>query len=187
MANNFSDFKYDVAAKLKNENYHNRSYHDLINFPILHGKQCLYVMDWKQSKITYSRGVKEMLGYDEEEFTMNLALNYFHPDDRNFVDRIIKGIVSHSINNNVSGPDQYLNLTFRLRQKDGTYKKVLRKSKAFEVSSDNHLISNFSLLTDIDFISNGNKVEWDIYTHELDIEGFKKNVHKTLNFTALLS
>jgi DNA-binding CsgD family transcriptional regulator len=135
-------------------------------------------MNWKESKLTYTRGIKEMLGYNKNEFTMDLVLNYMHPDDVKFVDRIVKGIVSHSVNNNISGEGQYIKVTYRLRKKDGSYLKVLRMSSPHEIDKNNNLISNFSLLTDISFISNNDKVEWDVYTNDLDIEGFKKNVYK---------
>ncbi len=142
------------------------------------GKECIYVMDWKLSKITYQRGVEEMLGYSPEEFDMNLALNYFHPDDTNFVNRIIKGLVAHSIQNKVNRKVHYLNLTFRLRRKDNSYVKVLRKSSYYEVDEKGRLVSNFSCLTDIEFIGNNNKVEWDLFMSNIDKEGFKKNVHQ---------
>lgn len=171
-------FCEDIAKRLDCTHPNRKDFNDLRNFPLIPGKQCLYVADWKDSKITFQKGVKEMLGYNEGEFDMQLALNYFHPDDRNFVNRIIKGTVMHSIQEKIYQNDHYLNLTFRLRKKNGAYIKVIRKSSIYEADDKGRLISNFSMLTDIEFISNNNKVEWDIYTNHLDLEKFRMNVYK---------
>lgn len=171
-------YSKEISFKLRNSRFQKGNFTELKSFPLIPGKQCLYVMDWKHRKLTFARGVKEMLGYADEEFSMDLALNYFHPDDKKFVNRIIKGIIEHSTKNNVSSKDNFLNLTFRLRKKDGTYINVLRKSKAYEIDNKGKLISNLSVLTDISFISNNNKVEWDIYAERLDAVSFKENVYK---------
>jgi DNA-binding CsgD family transcriptional regulator len=174
----FSEFNRDISERLSNYDVAHVCFEGIINTPLIKGKQCLYIMDWKTSTITFSKGVMDMLGYTNEEFTMDLVLNYFHPDDLKFVKRIIKGTVEHSIQNNTSGEWPFLNITFRLRKKDGTYLKVLRKSSSYEIDNQGRLLSNFSMLTDISFISNNNKVEWDIYTENIDNEKFKKDVFK---------
>lgn len=145
---NFSEY---IADHLDGVSYTKRGNSDIRNFPVIKGKQCLYVMNWKKSKITYADGIKEMLGYEDSDFTMDLALNYFHPDDLNFVNRIIKGIVTHSVTYKFSALGQYFILTFRLRKADGTYIRVLRNSTSYEVDKEGKLISHFSMLTDLSF------------------------------------
>jgi DNA-binding CsgD family transcriptional regulator len=165
-----------IANKLQNFHAKDVCFEGIKNFPLIEGKQCLYIIDWKASKILYYDGVKEMLGYDDAEFNLDLILNYFHPDDIKFVNRIIKGAVEHSVINSVTGKRPFLNLTFRVQKKDGTYLKVLRQSSAYQVDKNGKLLSNFSILTDISFINNNNKVEWEIFTNTIDAEAFKKNV-----------
>lgn len=174
----FSDFNKRISAKLKDYKVEKVCFKGIKNTPLIKGKQCLYIVDWKTSTIKYSKGVKEMLGYSKDEFTLDLVLNYFHSEDLKFVKRIIKGAVEHSVQNNTSNEWPFLNLTFRLRKKDGSYLKVLRKSSTYEIDQQGRLISNFSMLTDISFISNNNKVEWEIYTNNIDAKTFKKNIFK---------
>jgi DNA-binding CsgD family transcriptional regulator len=167
-----------IATKLETIKAKEICFPGIEHMPLIEGKQCLYIVDWKQSRIIFSKGVKEMLGYDEAEFDLDLVLNYLHPDDLKFVNRIIKSAVEHSVINNEIGKKPFLNLTFRLRKKDGSYLKVLRKSSAYEVDEKGKLLSNFSVLTDISFISNNNKVEWEINTNTIDEESFKQKVFK---------
>ena len=141
-------------------------------------------MDWKKSKITYSKGITEMFGYTKDEFNMNVALNNIHPEDKKIVHRVIRGLIQHSINTSLSGGNQYLKLTYRSLKKDGTYIKVLRQSSPYQIDVDGKFISNMTFLTDISFMtSNDNKVEWHVFSDEMDMSKFKAGIYKEfINF-----
>jgi len=172
------EFKNLISAKLKGSDVNVVQNFDVKRMPLIKGKQCLYILDWKQSKIKFSRGVEEMLGYEADEFTMDLALSFFHPEDEKFVSRIVKGVVHHTVrcSNGIRQP--FLNLTYRLRKKDGTYLKVLRQASICEIDNKGRLVSNFSILTDISFINNNDKVEWELFANELDVDLFNASVRK---------
>lgn len=170
------DFADAMALKLQGTFYESRDPRDIAKFPML-SKQAFYVMDWKKNKITYSRNIESLLGYNEEEFTMKVALGNIHPDDRRIVTRITRGIVGHYIQEIAPSADTYLTLTYRFLKKDGSPIKLFRQTGAFELSNEGNLISNWSLLTAVDFISNNNQVEWHLNTNEIDLEKFKENVY----------
>ncbi|MBC3758181.1 PAS domain-containing protein [Hyunsoonleella sp. SJ7] len=171
-----SEFIADVSDELQGVKSRKLCFEGIKNIPLIKGKQCLYVMDWQTLKMTYLRGVEEMLGYTEKDFVFDLVLKYLHPDDAKFVNRIVKGAVEQSVRENVSGERPFLNLTYRLKKKDGSYLKVLRRSTAYEIDSQGRLVSNFSLLTDISFISNNDKVEWDIHLDGINVEDFNNSI-----------
>lgn len=171
-----NNFEKDIAQTLKDSLYNKKSFTSLDAFPLIVGKQALYVMDWKSSKNVYQRGVKELLGYNYEEFQFDTVLNYFHPDDTNFVRRIIKGAVEHCSQQNYKGKNEYLHIKHRVRNKVGNYIQVLRQTQIFDTADDGRLISTMSLITDISFVSS-NKVEWDIYANKLDKEDFKNRIY----------
>ena len=172
-------FRQDISKTLKNRNVNNQIFKDVKNFPLINSKQSMYIMDWQKSKITYAKGVQEMFGYNSNEFTMNAALNFIHPDDIRVVSRIIQGIINHSVKTSLLSTDQYLNMSFRAQKKDGTYIKVLRQSSPYQMDIDNKFISNLTFLTDISFMkSNNNKVEWDIFSHDMDVSEFKENIYR---------
>ena len=71
-------------------------------------------------------------------------------------------------------------------KKDNSVVKLLRQTGAFEVSEKGEFISNWSLITVIDFISNNNQVEWHLNTNEVDFQKFRGNVYSEFKdfFTA---
>ena len=180
---NNDQFTKEIAKNLSTPVYHKKGFDDIASFPLIKGKQCLYVMDWRVSKITFAKGVEEFLGYKEDELDPQLLFNFCHSEDKTFVMRIIKGVVLHCSKNNMSGNGEYLNMTFRIKKKDGTYIKILRQSSTYQQDKEGRFISSLSLLTDISFISKVNRVEWDIYAKDLDMDLVKNSVFKEfINF-----
>jgi len=151
-----------------------RGFEELSSFPLTN-EQCLYVHDFKKIAITYQRNVKLLLGYNEEEFNSDLIHSYFHPDDEDMVLRLIKAAVSYVTEQSVWG-EGIFSLTFRLRKKDGTYMKVLRQSRIFQMDEKGIMISNMSVLSDIGFINSGTNVDWRFNTKDYDEAEFRKYV-----------
>lgn len=176
---NSDTLRQDVALALKNRVVNNEIFKSVEHFPLINSQQAIYIMDWKQSKITYAKGVESMFGYTSTEFDMHAALNFIHPDDTKIVTRIIQGIINYSLNTSLLSADQYLNMTFRALKKDGTYIKVLRQSSPYQMDIDGKFISNLTFLTDISFMNtNENKVEWDVFSDDMDVSKFKQNIYK---------
>lgn len=171
------DFAQTISHQLLNKKTEQKRLHQLENFPLIPGKQAIYLMDWKQNKVTYQRNIELLLGYSPKEFNNNIIHTRIHPEDIAIVSRVIKGIVNHYINYNCTGIKTYLTITYRLLKKNGKAIKVLRQSGAYEIFENGSLISNWSLITDIGFISNNNQVEWDVNTSEVDRQKFKDRVY----------
>ncbi len=174
-----SEFSRNISNKLQSRAVLEKKDMSILNcIPLITGKQCIYIMDWPQYKITYARGVEPMLGYDMDEFDMDRALNYIHPDDLKIVSRIVKGTIKNAIKIGFEGNDNYALVTYRVQKKDGSYINVLRQSSPWELDSDGNLLSSLSFMIDISFISNNDKVEWDIFANGLDNVAFKRNIYK---------
>lgn len=172
------NFYSKILVERSNWDTSSERYENLKDFPLMKGKQCLYVMDWYNSDVTYSRGVEEMLGYKPNEFRPDLLTSFFHPEDKPVLDKIISGTMNHIISNGINSLELYHLMTYRIKKKNGDYIKVLRKSMEYEVDNDNKMISNLSHITDISFISNSNKVEWDLYVPKLDSEKLRNDIRK---------
>lgn len=187
MKDNFQ--KYDILEFSKKiADYHGNpickeDHLALDQFP-LQKKQCIYILNWSIPAITYSRGILNLLGYSREEFTIDLALTNIHPDDLDLANRITKATVSHCIKHGNS-TSSYLNVTYRLRKKNGDYIKVLRQSGFYLGDEQNNLISNYSIITDISFLNYGNTVDWEIEANKLDKEIFHNQIYK--EFSTLFS
>lgn len=155
----------------------------IANFPLIPGKQALYVVDWRKADVIYSRGVHDMMGYDPEIVSATDIIHNYHPQDKIFVKRIIRGTVRHFVDHSADGQEEYLNITYRLKRGDGSFMKVLRQSTVFLKDAEGKPTMNMSLITDISFISNNDKVEWDVYATKLNRAKLKQQVFaEFLNF-----
>ncbi|MRI00905.1 PAS domain-containing protein [Kriegella sp. EG-1] len=169
-------FKSAIRNIVSNYECDRMSYDHLSNFPI-NSKQCIYVACWFEGGNVFEKGLKNLTGYDLDEFNTEDLIGYIHPDDRDLVMNIVQEVIKHAITVDLSDGPAHLFLTFRLRKKDGTYIKVLRESSSYELNKEGKMVSNFSLLTDISFIDSNDCVEWSFEANELDIQSFKNIVY----------
>lgn len=177
-------FSREIAKALANRSIDKKKFKSVSKFPLIAGKQALYIMDWQKSKISYSKSIPKMFGYTKDEFNMTMALNNIHPEDKKIVNRVIRGVINQSINTNLSAGNQYLILTYRAQKKDGKYIKILHQSWPYQLDDKGNFISNLTFLTDISFMkTNDNKVEWDILSDNIDVSLFKETIYKEfMNF-----
>ena len=150
----------------------------MIEFPLIEGQQSLYIRKLSNSKITYSRGTFQLFGYHDQEFNTSLALSFIHPDDELIVSRISNGFIKHCLKKSPLHGKQYLNMTFRALKKDGQYIRVLRQSSPYQYNKKGKLISNLSILSDISFMKDNDKIEWEIISNNHDKVAFKQKIYK---------
>jgi DNA-binding CsgD family transcriptional regulator len=172
--NDMLDFLSEQEIKLKKKSTRKRSF-KLLERWSLSPTQCLYVSNYKKRKITFQRGVSEMLGYKEDEFDHNLIHTFIHPEDIDMVQRLTKAAIAYVIDRNLVDDGQMF-LTYRARKKNGEYLKVMRQTNVFEKDGDGRFISNLSVLTDVSFMSTVNSVDWKFIADDLDAEEFKDYV-----------
>ena len=172
-------FSTQIAEILKHRIVKTKKFKRVNEFPLAFGKQALYIMNWQKSELSFSRGIMDMLGYTEAEFTMAFALNCIHPEDLEMVSRVHKGIINLAVNSDIIIQNQYLNITFRLLKKDGMYIRVMRQSLPYQTDKEGRLISNLSVFTDISFLkTKTNLVEWEVFADNMDVSKFKQNIYK---------
>ena len=174
MTENVDDYLNSLSQKLKKRKSVKRPFTEIKTFPIAHG-QCMYVLDFKERTAIYQKGVAEFLGYTPDEFTFDLVISTYHPNDYNIVTRLIQATLQFASEHNVS-KDVGFFLTYRIRRKDGSYIKVLRQSNVYETDPNGKIISNISMLTDISFIDTSEKVQWRFEAPGLDKQEFKRYI-----------
>lgn len=134
---------------------------DLDSYPLFLG-QAMYVLSLpNEAIISYQRGVKELLGYDENEFNAELTANCFHPNQAQLLQKIIKGAINYGITQTLEEEkDAWLLLIYKCRKKDGSYVPVLRQTSLFERDKNGRMMSSVSILTDLSGMNNADSVEW---------------------------
>ncbi len=127
--------------------------------------QCWYIFNFQTKKIEFSAGVKELLGYNEEEISPEFFTNYFHPDDAPIMNVILKSVWEIAMSKH--NPEwTAFHISFRGRHKNGNYIKLLRQSRVYSTNKDGIMISNLSHLSDISFIDNSSKINWVLQTDD---------------------
>lgn len=167
-------YLYSVGKKLADRNVVSKNFSDVSVFPLTKG-QCFYILDYKKSVISFQKGISKMLGYSPEEFTFELSVNCFHPEDYDKVTRLIKATLMFATENNIT-KDVLFSVTYRIKHKNGQYIRILRQSYIYENDTTGKIISNLSMLSDISFLSTSTKVDWRFEAPGLDQEKFKKYV-----------
>ena len=181
MVKDISEFISSTASKLNSLDFHETDFSDIDNFP-LNSKQCLYVICWQNSKVYYQRNIDNLLGYSEDEFTLEAILKIAHPNDLNLINRITQAVVNYLTNNILFNlKSSTLNITYRFRKRDGTYIKILRQSTLFEVTKNGKMKSMLSLVTDISFFDKTNNINWEFNAPLLDQKAFREEIYKEFN------
>ncbi len=176
MEKNTNFFLKNVKEQLDGKVSFNERGRDVTSFPLAIG-QCLYIMNFQKQEIVFQKGIKEVLGYEPHEFTFDLALNYYHPEDQDMLNRLLKATIAFSRENNVNENVGYY-ISSRIKHKDNSYRMILRQSNIYEVDGEGNMISNLSLLTDISFLNLSKQVQWEFKAPGLDSKKFRKYIMK---------
>jgi DNA-binding CsgD family transcriptional regulator len=179
MVQNNSRFITEAATKLNDQPFDGRNLSDIHKFP-LNSKQCLYIVDWQDSTIPYQKHIKEILGYEKNEFTLHTIMSVVHPEDFYLIKKITQMAVNHMLNYTLdekSSQVATLNLSYRLRKKDGSYVKILRQSTLFETTKAGLMKSNLSLITDISFIDTSDTINWEFIAPKIEQEIFRNLIY----------
>ncbi|MDO7171470.1 LuxR C-terminal-related transcriptional regulator [Mariniflexile sp. AS56] len=176
-----SIFISEISSKLKLLDLSQNDFSNIKNFP-LNAKQCIYVIDWQEARVSFQKDIHKLLGYTTDEFTLETLLNIAHPDDLDLIKRVTQAAVNHLTHYTCDNlKDSSLNLTYRFRKKDNTYVKILRQSSLYEPTRNGKMKSNLSLLTDISFFDNSETVHWEFNAPLIEQKTFKREIYKEFN------
>lgn len=148
-------------------------------YPLMAG-QALYIVNYANKKVIYQSGFEKLLGYPEKEVTVDLLSSYFHPDQKDMLQRILKASLNFGISQD---PKQEKNtwmlVTFKARKKDRTYIPLLRQTSIYEKDINGHMLSSFSILSDLTGMNNAEKVEWKFKGIQIDEERFHEYIYES--------
>lgn len=153
------------------------------DFTLVHN-QAIYVLSLRDKEIQFQRNIHKLLGYDDNEFNFDLAIQIVHPKDYPIIRHIVKSTLAFCAMYGMP-EDAVLYLTYRVRKKDGSFIKIQRISGVCQLSKDRHLAGNYSLLQDISYMHTGSTVRWHWSSPNVDRDIFRKfvNLSPTTFFT----
>lgn len=123
------------------------------------GEFYYYIFNLQEFKFDFvSPSIKNMLGYEVEEFTTQLFFSILHPDDQahyfNFENIARKTFEQIPVEHHIH---YKIRFDFRLRKKDNTYIRVLHQVIPIEVSPSGGTIRTYGIHTDISHLKKTNK------------------------------
>jgi len=173
MNSDLIDFFKRIKKEVNQVDYLPEDFQKFETIPILN-TQCLYIYDFPRNEIVYCRNAN-VLGFSDEEFAIKHASNY-HPDDRILVNTVTESSIKHGIEKNVMDHNCCLELTFRLKRKDGTYAQVLKQTTIYHLDDKQRMSSNVTILSDISFIQTPGYVNWSFKLNNLNSDYFESRI-----------
>jgi len=152
-----------------------------INKIPLNQKECVYLLDHVQNKISYNRGFHNVLGYSDNEIDIDFIKNNHHPDDSEMVNKIFKATIMYCLKNTDNVLNNVLFISYRRKKKDGSYIKVLSEFCFYEINDEGIPTMGLVKITDISFMDTSDVVNWSFQSTNLNKEAFKEQIYKVNN------
>lgn len=168
-----------LAEKLQQRNVVSRSVSYIAGWPVAAG-QCIYIIDFRRKEIVYQNGLAELLGYNPEQFTVESTFNFIHPADHTQFIRLTKAVLNTVSENNVYNGMGY-HVSYRIKNTNGAYVRVLQQATAFDVDENGKMISMLFMLTDITFLGVHEKLQWKFTARGIEQKKIRRLVGKENN------
>lgn len=177
MKNHRDELELSSKLRVKGEKTSGRARFSYKKYHLLN-TQAIFVASMRSPEIIYQRNIDKLLGYDENEFDYDKAIEIVHPDDYKIARPILQGTIEYSEKFGVPD-DNCLYISFRMRKKDGSYISVQQISGVCKLHQDKTLKYYYCILQDISYLRSNIGVKWHWDNKELDVKVFNKMVGKT--------
>jgi len=158
-----SKIKNDLLDEFKNDIHPSVLIEDFVDKFYLLPNQFVYVHHVKQGRF-YSKGIKEVLGFDLEMLTPDFFVKHIHPIDLSLVFKVSKAFHKAVLDHFKSIDSQKisLELNYRIRKYDGAYVPIIRHTLPFQFGNQNKVEAFISVCTEISFINSSSQILWRV-------------------------
>lgn len=140
--------------------------------------ECLFVWDVKLGKILFSKGFKNLLGFEDEKITLNSFSGLFHKDDKEQVLGIGQAAIHYSLKNPESNKEHSLHISHRIKKSNGDFIKVLVHSKPYSFDNKGYITRFLTIFSDISFVDTSDIVQYKFLSKGLDKQSFHDKIFK---------
>jgi DNA-binding CsgD family transcriptional regulator len=140
--------------------------------------ECMYVIDFNENKLLYKKGMQNVLGYTDDEMSLALLFETYHPDDEEIISKVIRESILHTIKDPSHSKDNALYLKYRRKRKDGSYVTVLSQSYIYDLDTEGNRMKSITRLTDVSFANDFKNLSYSFEAHGLDKKAFDEQIHK---------
>ncbi len=177
---NMRDFFTQISTTFSKNSFRFQE-NDISKEDLINNKECFYIFDIKQNKVIYHNGFQNLLGFYEEDISLEFILEKYHPEDIETVNRIAKATILHCLSTPFQCKDSTLQITFRIINNEGSYKKVLSQSTAFQINKRGIMTHILVKLVDISFLEISFCVNWYFHAKDLDVDAFRNQIYNAYN------
>lgn len=128
----------------------------------LNSMECVYLFDFSLNKIIFHQGFDKVFGYQEKEMTLEYIFDKYHPEDKPYIQSIVRSVVSQLIKITVPEFLNVLNMSYRFRKANGQYANILSNTIVYKTNDQDRLEQVLIKYTDISFTTDSEAVEWKI-------------------------
>lgn len=150
---------------------------DFDKLPLSHN-ECIFVSDFSKNELVFIKGFQNLLGYRDEDISLEFIRSLYHPMEAGRIKRIIRAAVLYSLDHPEDTLGNELSITFRIKKKEGGYIKILDNSSIIEVDKNNKILYVLSRYTDISFMDHTDNINWNLKANNLNKEAFKKLIYR---------
>ncbi|MGV3504586.1 MAG: LuxR C-terminal-related transcriptional regulator [Adhaeribacter sp.] len=127
-------------------------------------QQFVYVYDYQTARVVYvSRNLTQVLGYSQEEFSIEFLYSKIHPQDHDQVLKISRATGDLVMQCKELAPLMaFLTVDFRLMHADGHYIKMQRQSTILKRDESGNVHFSVGIITDINHLNRSDKVSFDV-------------------------
>jgi DNA-binding CsgD family transcriptional regulator len=143
--------------------------------------ECLFVWDTRLGEILFAKGIENLLGYKDDEITLNGFANLFHKNDRNLIFKIGQEAVRHSISHPDSNSNHNLYISHRIKTFNGDFIKILAHSKPYQLDKNGYVTKFLVIFSDISFVDTSEVVQYKFTAKGLDSKSFHNTVFENNN------
>ena len=141
----------------------------------------MYLVDFVNQVIPFRTGFKDLLGYEDDEVSLELILDSLHPDDAPLVGQVVKTALANSVDAGLEASEVSFMITCRQRKKDGSYMHALVQSLEFELNPDGMMTQSLMRVSDISFLRLAAWVRWTFDSPNIGEVEFNEQVRSGLD------
>ncbi|NBC81744.1 MAG: hypothetical protein GVY19_00025 [Bacteroidetes bacterium] len=135
--------------------------------PLMPNQYC-YTHNLLNNKFENVKGIKNVLGYENDSIDLAFYYKRVHPDDLDLIFETIKQAYSFAEKNAVIKPfNSVLTILFRIKNAENKYAQILRVSSVQSIRN-NKIIKTFSICTEVTKLYLYNKLALDFNSHALE-------------------
>ena len=143
--------------------------------------ECLFVWDARTGSILFAKGFKNLLGIEDNSFTLNSFTELFHKNDKDLILKIGQAAIQYSIKHPDSNKEHNLYISHRIKTVSGEFIKILVHTQPYEIDNNGFITKFLVIFSDISFVDTSDVVQYKFTAKDLNTILFHNTIFEKSN------